>query len=201
MLKNPAYQGRAAFGKTQAGTPRPRLRAQRRRARRGQRGVRYLLQGLLVCAGCGYAYYGKAISPGARKGHRRDYAYYRCVGSDAYRFGGQRLCQNTQVRTDRLDLAVWQAVCGLLEDPQRLGEEYSRRLQALQTVPGKAEGAGIERQIARVRQGIGRLIDAYAEGTIDKAEAEPRIRRFRERLQVLEAQAAQCRTQAQQKTE
>jgi len=246
MLKNPAYQGLAAFGKTRAGTLRPRLRAQRggslqprsggstygvpvedwlsvpvpalvsedvfalvqaqldenrRRARRGQRGVRYLLQGLLVCAGCGYAYYGKAISPGARKGHRRDYAYYRCVGSDAYRFGGQRLCQNTQVRTDRLDLAVWQAVCGLLEDPRRLAEEYSRRLQALQTVPGKAGEVGIEAQIARVRQGIGRLIDAYAEGTIDKAEAEPRIRRFRERLQALEAQEERYRSQAQQKAE
>jgi site-specific DNA recombinase len=31
------------------------------------------------------------------------YAYYRCTGSDAYRFGGQRLCWNKQVRTDVLD--------------------------------------------------------------------------------------------------
>jgi site-specific DNA recombinase len=246
MLKNPAYQGQAAFGKTRAGTLRSRLRAQRGRplhprsggsvydvpaedwvlipvpaivsedlfatvqtqlednrrwARQGQRGARYLLQGLVVCAGCGYAYYGKAISPSARKGHPRDYAYYRCVGSDAYRFGGQRLCGNTQVRTDRLDGAVWQEVCRLLEDPRRLAEEYARRLQALQTSPGEREAAEFEKQISRVRQGIGRLIDAYAEGTIDKTEAEPRIRRFKERLHTLEAQALQCRTKAQQHAE
>ena len=47
------------------------LAENRRRARQGQRGVRYLLQGLLVCKVCGYAYYGKAISPSSRKGHPR----------------------------------------------------------------------------------------------------------------------------------
>src|SRR4051812_382182 len=166
MLRNPAYMGRAAFGKTRAAplTP-PRLRPQRGRpaqprravtttevpaaewlsvpvpalieaalfaavqeqlavnrqhARQQQRGARYLLQGLVVCATCGYAYYGKAISLRAAKGQRRDYAYYRCLGTDAYRFGGERVCANPQVRTDRLDAAVWQTVRELLEQPERL---------------------------------------------------------------------------------
>ena len=122
MLKNPAYVGMAAFGKTRAGPLGPRLRAQRgrplqprdprghrdtpleewlhipvppivdasvfatvheqlqenrRHARQGLRGARYLLQGLLCCAHCGYAYYSKAISPSTRKHHPRHYAYYR----------------------------------------------------------------------------------------------------------------------------
>jgi site-specific DNA recombinase len=38
---------------------------------------------------CGYAYYGKAISNKAAKGKPRDYAYYRCIGTDAYRFGAK----------------------------------------------------------------------------------------------------------------
>jgi site-specific DNA recombinase len=104
MLKNPAYMGRAAFGKTRRGPLRPKLRAQRNRplqprravsdydvpatdwihmavpmlveptmfaavqeqlqenrrhARQSQRGARYLLQGLLRCQHCGYAFYGK----------------------------------------------------------------------------------------------------------------------------------------------
>ena len=243
MLKNPAYQGQAAFGKTRAGELRPRLRTQRgrllsprqarstydvpreqwlsiavppliekglfeavqaqleenrHRARTGQRGAKYLLQGLLVCRCCGYSYYGKPISPSARKGNLRTYAYYRCIGSDAYRFGGQRLCDNKQVRTDRLEQAVWQEVCQLLEHPQRLAEEYQRRLDALSAVPGEADVARVDKQIAKLRQGITRLIDGYAEGYLDKAEAEPRIRRFKERLQTLEAQAEQCRAQAQQ---
>ena len=173
------------------------LAENRRRARQSQRGAKYLLQGLLVCAQCGYAYYGKPISPSARKGHARTYAYYRCVGSDAYRFGGQRVCQNTQVRTDRLEQAVWQAICQLLAEPQRVATEYQRRLDAVQRPPGEIQIAAVEQQIAKVRQGIARLIDGYAEGYLEKAEAEPRIRRFKERLQCLEAQAGERRAQAQ----
>lgn len=246
MLKNPAYHGQAAFGKTRAGALQPRLRAQRgrplqprracsvydvpredwlmipvpaiiseelfavvqsqleenrRRARLGQRGARYLLQGLLVCGCCGYAYYGKALSPSSRKGHPRDYAYYRCIGSDAYRFGGQRLCFNTQVRTDRLERVVWQQVCQLLEDPQRLGQEYERRLQAVQGGAGEGEAALLEKQIAKLRQGIARLIDSYTEGYLDKSEFDPRIRRFKERLAALEWQAEQLREQNHQQAE
>ena len=246
MLRNPAYQGQAAFGKTCAGELRPRLRAprgrplqprrarstydvpreqwlsiavpplieaalfeavqeqledNRRRARIGPRGAQYLLQGLLVCRGCGYSYYGKPMSASARKGNPRPYAYYRCIGSDAYRFGGQRLCDNKPVRTDRLEQAVWQEVCQLLEDPPRLAQEYQRRLEALQAAPGEADAARVDKQIAQLRQGITRLIDGYAEGYLDQVEAEPRIRRFKERLQTLEAQVEQCRARAQQQSD
>src|SRR6202008_3267726 len=89
------------------------LRENKPPARQSRRGARYLLQGLLQCQHCGYAFYGKPLSPSARKGRPRAYAYYRCLGTDAYRFGGHRLCANTQVRTDRLELAVWQEDCGL----------------------------------------------------------------------------------------
>ncbi len=243
MLKNPAYKGQAAFGKTHAGELRPRLREQRgralqprrarssydqppehwlsipvpalvdealfdavqaqleenrRRTRSSHRGAKYLLQGLLVCGCCGYAFYGKPIGASARKHHPREYAYYRCVGSDAYRFGGQRLCYNKQVRTDRLEQAVWSEVCRLLAEPSRLADEYQRRLEAVRAPPGEADAALVDKQIAKLRQGIARLIDGYAEGYLDRAEAEPRIRRFKERLQRLEAQAEQRRAQAQQ---
>jgi len=246
MLRNPAYRGQAAFGKTRTGPLQPRLRAQRghplqprrgcsthdvpaaewllipvpalvsealfagvqnqleenrRRARQRRRGARYLLQGLLVCACCGYAYYGKAISLRARKGHTRDYAYYRCVGSDAYRFGGQRVCANTQVRTDRLEEAVWQEVGRLLKEPERLVHEYERRLEALQTPPGEIDARRVEQQIAKLRQAIERLIDGYTEGYIDKAEFEPRIRRFKERLQALESQANDIREENHRQAE
>src|SRR6266478_6775442 len=155
MLKNPAYIGTAAFGKTRQEPLRPRLRAQRgrslqprravstvdvppedwcsipvpalvdpevlaavqapwqenrRHARQSQRGALYLLQGLVQCQQCGYAYYGKRISPRARKGQPRAYAYYRCLGTDAYRFGGERVRQDTLVRTDLVDVPVSQEV-------------------------------------------------------------------------------------------
>ena len=230
MLKNPAYMGQAAFGKTRVGPLQPRLRAQRggslqprraystndvpreewiavpvpalvseelfaavqgqleenrRRARQGQRGARYLLQGLVLCQHCGYAFYGKPVSSSAAKGRVRDYAYYRCIGTDAYRFGGERVCQNSQVRTDLLDGTVWQEVCTLLEDPQRVEQEYRRRLAPLDM----EERRGVESQVGKLRQGLARLIDSYAEGLIEKAEFEPRISRLRERIAALEEQA------------
>jgi site-specific DNA recombinase len=106
------------------------LAENRQRRRASARGSRYLLQGLLVCGHCGYAFYGKPLSRSARKGRPRNYAYYRCVGCDAYRFGGQRVCHNKQCRTDLLDKAVWEDVCALLADPERVRQEYEQRLQA-----------------------------------------------------------------------
>jgi site-specific DNA recombinase len=233
ILKNPAYVGKAAFGKTHSGPMRPRLRAQRngslqprraysqydmpqeewisipvpaivdedifavaqeqlrnnqRHAGQRQRGARYLLQGLLVCKGCGYAYYGKAISNKSAKGKARDYAYYRCIGTDAYRFGGERVCCNRQVRTDLLDKSVWCEARGLLENPERVVEEYRRRLRP-QASARDDEMAMVETQLGKLRQGLGRLIDSYGEGLIEKKEFEPRITRLRERIEKLERQA------------
>jgi site-specific DNA recombinase len=237
MLKNPAYMGMAAFGKTSVEPLQPRLRAQRgrpmqpkravsaqdvprekwlsipvpalvseelfesvheqlqenqQRARIGERGARYLLQGLLVCGCCGYAYYGKPISPSGRKGHPRSYAYYRCIGSDAYRFGGERLCWNKQLRTDLVEEAVWKEVCQLLEDPGRVAQEYRQQLQTANVAP---ELKGLQASLGRLRQGIARLIDSYAEGVIDKPEFEPRIARLRERIKQLEVHVQQIRDQ------
>jgi site-specific DNA recombinase len=232
MLKNPAYMGTAAFGKTRQDPLRPRLRAQRgrtlqprravstvdvpqeewvsipvpalvepevfaavqeqlrenqRHARQSQRGALYLLQGLVQCQQCGYAYYGKRLSPSARKGKPRAYAYYRCLGTDAYRFGGERVCHNTQVRTDLLDLVVWREVCTLLAHPERLAEEYRRRLQPDAHTQRPAL-AFVEEQLGKLRQGLARLIDSYADGLLDKHEFEPRIIRLRQRLARLEEQ-------------
>jgi len=170
------------------------LQENRQRARVSKRGARYLLQGLIVCACCGYAYYGKPISPSARKRHPRSYAYYRCIGSDAYRFGGVRLCWNKQLRTDLIDEAVWEQVCQLLEHPERLEQEYRRRLLQQEQTPD--ELSHLEVRIGRLRQGIARLIDSYAEGLIDKEEFEPRVTRMRERLKQMEAQAQQVKDEA-----
>ena len=233
ILKHPAYQGAAAFGKTRLEPLRPRRRAQRHRPvqprravsvrdvppedwitipvpalvepevcaavqeqlrentrharQQARRGALYLRQGVLQCQHCGYAFYGKRLSPSARTGKPRAYASYRCLGTDAYRFGGERMCQNTQVRTDLLDLAVWQEVCPLLPHPERLAEEYRRRLQP-ETRAKRTPLATIEDQSSKGRQGVARLIDSYAASLIDKSEFEPRITRLRQRLARLEEQ-------------
>jgi site-specific DNA recombinase len=165
------------------------LQENRQRARQSQRGAKYLLQGLLVCQQCGYAYYGKPVSHKAAKGKVREYAYYRCIGTDAYRFGGERLCSNLQVRTDLLEMAVWQQVQALLENPQRLAQEYTRRAQA----PKQGQQlTALETPLTKLRRGLERLIDSYAEGVIHKAEFEPRITQLRVRITALETQIAQA---------
>jgi len=234
MLKNPAYKGAAAFGKTRIGPMRPRLRPQRgqaehpRRAsstydvpgeewiyipvtaivgeamfdavadqlaenrarnRQSKRGARYLLQGLLTCRGCGHAFYGKALSLSAGKGKRRDYAYYRCIGMDAYRFGGQRICHNKQVRTDLLEAAVWEDVCSLLSEPERIEQEYQRRLLNKKKSERSQTADSLGASIKRVKRGIARLIDVYEDGLVERAEFAPRIKRAKDRLVKLEAEA------------
>jgi site-specific DNA recombinase len=232
MLRNPAYQGTARFGKSRSGPYRPKLRPQRgkaehprrprsvgpsegpgvpiavpalidedlfatvagqleenrRRSRLTRRGARYLLQGLLVCKQCGYALYGKPISPAQSRGKRR-YTYYRCIGTDGYRFGGQKACSNKSIRTEILDEAVWQDVCGLLKDPERVAKEYRRRLDGEGRRGDDRGSEALEPLIGKVRRGIARLIDAYGEGLLEKEEFEPRIRAARERLARLQAEA------------
>ena len=130
-------------------------REHQRHARQSHRGAWSLLQGFVQCPQCGYASDGKRLSPSARKGKPRAYAYYRCLGTDASRFGGERVCQNTPVRTDLLDLAVWRAVWTLLAHPERLAEEYRRRLQP-ETGANRPPLATVEEQLATRRHGVAR---------------------------------------------
>ncbi|MGA8612638.1 MAG: recombinase family protein, partial [Xanthobacteraceae bacterium] len=165
------------------------LEENRKRSRLGRHGARYLLQGLLQCTCCGYSYYGNA-QPGrpSAGGKRRVYGYYRCVGSDAHRFGGQRLCHNKQLRQDLLDQAVWNDVRALLADPKRIEDELHRRLEAESDDPQRQSERKLGAQIDKLRRGMARLIDAYEEGLVDKGEFEPRIKSCRERLSQLEPQ-------------
>jgi site-specific DNA recombinase len=119
------------------------LQENRRRARIGRRGARYLLQGLLACkrvaATLTQARPSAPVLASTTRVTTRD---SRCIGADAYRFGGERLCHHPQVRPDRLEEAVWQEVQGLLEAPQRLLEEYTRRLRTLVTRVGRPTPMG-----------------------------------------------------------
>jgi site-specific DNA recombinase len=160
----------------------------RRRSRQRLGSERYLLQGLVVCRRCGYGCHGR---PGGRHsvtGKPRGYAYYRCSGSDRHRFGGQRMCDNTQVRADLLEAAVWGEVERLLRDPARIAAEHERRLRRGGEGGLARNLAAVEAQLQRLRRGIGRLIDGYAEGLIERAEFEPRVAGLRQRLASLEEQ-------------
>ena len=161
------------------------LAQNKRRNRQGGRGAKYLLQGLLQCACCGYSCYGKQISRSGRHGKKVAYSYYRCIGTDAYRFAGERVCDNKQVRTDLLEEAVWDDICELLRDPDRIRREYERRLDG-GSQQASARRKQLETTIHKVQRAIARLIDVYEEGLLTKEEFEPRIRASKERLSKLQ---------------
>jgi site-specific DNA recombinase len=229
MLRNPAYCGRAAFGKTQttgqrAKPTRPvrargerhgrretrrdlpreqwtsipvpalvgdeqfelahaRLQENKRHAKRNSREPA-LLKGMLVCRDCGYACWRTS----ARTTKRLIY-YYRCIGSDNYRFVGGRVCSNRPIRADELDALVWGEVERLLSDPALIRAEIDRRLQALRAEhPAAHRRDGLERELARVRAGSGRLIEAYQEQLITLDELRVRMPALRKRETTLATQ-------------
>jgi len=230
ILRNPAYHGQAAYGKTRAQERRARLRPQRgrpevprrpsvcyvqpvdewipiavpalisverfeavaeqlsnnrRRHRARQRGAGHLLQGLVVCHHCGYACYGQSVrNP---DGSIR-YGYYRCIGTDRRRNDGQRICHLPTAPLLPLESAVWIDVRALLADPSRIQAEYDRRAKepAARNSPQREQ---LEARRQRAQRGLTRLIDAYTDGLLDKAEFEPRLRASKQRLSELDAEA------------
>jgi site-specific DNA recombinase len=170
---------------------RAQLEENRRRKREQSRGPGWLLQGLVVCRRCGYAYYGKT-TPGLAERHRPGlfgYGAYRCIGSDGHRFDGLAVCANRPVRSDRLERAVWAEVEAVLNDPERVADEYRRRLTDVAAKDrADADVVEVERRIGALRRGVGRLIDGFAEGLIERREFEPRVADLRARIAQLEEQ-------------
>ena len=83
---------------------------------------------------------------------------------------------------------MWDEIRAILDDPGRVAAEHQRRLEQARTSPGDAKDADLGRRIAALRRGIGRLIDGYAEGLIEREEFEPRVEGMRRRLAHAEAE-------------
>jgi len=239
LLKNRAYLGEAAFGKTRLEPRRARplrpgrgqpevprrpsiatrqgtqpitipvpalvdadlfaavgeqLEENKTRYRQSARGVRFLLQGLLVCPSCGYAWYGQARGRQAKAEHPA--GRYCCAGRISLQRVEGRCCAAKTIRTRDLDDSVWRDVCELLRQPQRLEAEYERRLSAKPDASPTSQS--LTARISQLKRGIARLIDAYRDGFLEKAEFEPQIRQQKDRLARLEVEE---KTQAQEETQ
>ena len=182
----PALVDEATFATVQE-----RLAENRQRARQrlDSTGTRHLLSGLVVCARCGYGYYGiRTVERRYKEVH--EYHYSRCRGSDASRQGEGPCCPNRPVYAAALEAAVWQEVRQLLEHPERLAAEYQRRLTGMEATAPPADDRGAA-PLERARKGVARRIDGYAEGLLTKEEFAPRLTRLRQRVTRLEEHAAQ----------
>jgi site-specific DNA recombinase len=123
------------------------------------------LQGLTCCAICRYAYYGKTTRQSGPRHCPKDYRYYRCTGSDGYRFGGERICSNRQIQAEFLESTVWREVCDLLRNPEELEREFKESTNSLASLQ-TAEALKARR--LKQQRALERIIDSFTEGLISK---------------------------------
>jgi len=226
ILRNPAYQGKACYGKTEL---RPRQRITRPiRQRKGvpsrdsanhERPRRdwipvtplvseelfalaqeqltknkhfaprrtvgpTLLQGMLVCQQCGYAWYRCSTRTSKHLLH-----YYRCLGSDGYRRLRGPVCTNRPVRQDYLDQFVWNEIIRLLEDPALVQAEIARRREAARNAdPLRRREEELHREQARLEKSIERLVTAYQEGLVTLPQLRHRMPDLRKQAQAIESE-------------
>jgi site-specific DNA recombinase len=141
-----------------------------------------VVQGLVSCQKCGYAFARTSTRTSARKIH-----YYKCIGSDSWRKLGGPVCDNRRlVRQDLLDQIVWAEVIRLLEDPTLIQQELDRRLAAARSSdPTKKHEQNLQRELIHVGKGIERLLNAYQEGLLSIEQLRERMPGLRQREQML----------------
>ena len=235
MLRNPAYSGRACFGKTERAErqritkpfrargghvkqhgcnrekpreewieiPVPpivtqatfdiaqeRLKSNKLHSQRNTK-VETLLQGMMVCSECGYSLYRTYTETSAKK---RIY-YYRCFGSDAYRFEGVRKCDCKPVRQDYLDNVVWEQLVVLLRDPALIQREIEKRVEETKkTSPLLLQKAAIAKQKTKLSQSMDKLLDAYQEGLIPLAQLRKRMPELQKRANTTDKELENLKT-------
>jgi len=175
----PALVDKALFRAAHA-----QLEENRSRSRQGRRRPGYLLQGLTCCAKCGYAYYGKTIRQLGAGRQMRDFVYYRCSGSDGYRFGGERICSSSQVQGAFLETTVWREVSSLLMNPERIELQHQESSKA-RTLLGNLKI--LRSQRTKLQHAVERLIDSFTEGLIEKGQFTSRMDRTKHRIADLDA--------------
>ena len=159
----PAIVAESTFERVQQ-----RLADNKRFASRNSK-VPCLLQGLAACSACGYGYYRTSTRTTNKK-----ICYYRCLGSDDYRYEGGRVCGNKPVRADYLDTVVWDHITGLLADPALIRAEIDKRLEQARTSdPVTSQRKRLQAALAKATASITAMIEAFSEQllTIDELRA------------------------------
>jgi len=152
-----------------------------------------LCQGMISCCKCGYALYRTSTRTSARKIH-----YYRCLGSDGWRYLNGAVCNNPPIRAELLDQVVWNEIVQLLENPRLIEEELNRRLEAAHKAsPTQRRQESLQRDLTRVRKSIERLMTAYQEDLLSLDELRTRMPDLRQRERAMQAELHMIAAQAQ----
>ncbi|HTY83810.1 MAG TPA: recombinase family protein [Silvibacterium sp.] len=172
----PALVGEQTFARAQELLQENRIRSRRRTIEPS------VVQGMVSCAKCGYAFARSSTHTTARK-----LQYYKCIGSDSWRKLGGPVCDNRRmVRQDLLDQIVWAEVIRLLEDPALIQQELDRRLVAARTAdPTRKREQSLQRELTQVGKSVERLLNAYQEGLVSIEQLRWRMPALRQRERTL----------------
>ena len=183
----PALVTEETFARTQELLYQNKIRSRRRTI------APSIVQGLVGCAKCGYAFSRTSTQTSARKIH-----YYKCIGSDSWRKLGGPVCDNKQfIRQELLDQIVWDEVLRLLQDPVLIQQELDRRLAAARTSdPTRKREQTLQRELSHVDKGIERLLTAYQEELLSLEQLRERMPMLRQRQQTLRAELQAITDQA-----
>jgi site-specific DNA recombinase len=183
----PALVTEESFARAQELLQENKIRARRRTI------MPSIVQGLVSCQKCGYAFSRTSTITSARKLH-----YYKCIGSDSWRKLGGPVCDNGRfVRQDLLDQIVWAEVIRLLEDPTLIQHELDRRLAAARASdPTKQREQSLQRERTRIAKSIERLLSAYQEELVSLEQLRERMPPLRQREQALRAELQAIADQA-----
>ena len=151
-----------------------------------------ILQGLVCCRKCSYALSRTSTRTSARK-----ISYYRCLGSEAWRYSGKALCDQKPVRQDLLDTIVWSEIIKLLEDPSLIQSELDRRLEtARNSSSTKRRQDTLTLELTRVQKSMERLLTAYQEGLLSLNELRSRLPSLRQREQSVQGELQSINAQS-----
>jgi site-specific DNA recombinase len=122
-----------------------------------------LLQGVISCKECGYGFI--TSFSGKKSG---GYSYYRCSKRD-------KRCTNRGIRVESLDKAIWDSLRSMLESPDLIQEEVSRRLSDLEKAPVLKHQKLLSNKLEKLEAESNRLLDAYQSECIDLKELKTRM--------------------------
>src|SRR5271170_570042 len=178
-IRVPALVSEESFARAQELLQENKVRSKRRTI------TPSVVQGLVSCQKCGYAFSRTSTYTTARKIH-----YYKCIGSDSWRKLGGPVCDNRRlVRQDLLDQIIWNEVIRLLEEPALIQQELDRRLAAARSAnPTQKREQSLQRELTHVGKGIERLLNAYQEGLLLIEQLRDRMPLLRQRQQSLRAE-------------
>jgi site-specific DNA recombinase len=165
-----------------------RLKISQKFAPRNNKRHFYLLRSLLVCATCGHTLQG-------RQQNGRIYYYCEYGGKNRPSDIPQHTCSVAGLVVEPL---VWDAIAELLREPQRIAAAWEAETARQDTLPD--ELSRLQMRQRKLERQWGRLLDAFQEGLLEKAELGERKQRLEQERQAISERIEEIYRQEKQRT-